>query len=95
MLSPTKNNKAKKPDSSTATGSRGISDGCLDKGSVIVYVWRQMDAEAVAESVQASTNVKGGVVVYHGGMSSSDRSKSQSKVIKRPCFSAALEFDRI
>lgn len=56
-----------------------IEDGCLATGSVIVYVWRQRDAEAVAENIQAS-GVDGGVVVYHGGMDSGARSRSQSQV---------------
>jgi superfamily II DNA helicase RecQ len=46
---------------------------------VIVYVWRQRDAEAIAENLQAS-GVEGGIVVYHGGMDSGARSKSQSMV---------------
>jgi ATP-dependent DNA helicase Q4 len=53
--------------------------GELANGSVIVYVWRQRDAEAVAESI-ATAGVEGGVVFYHGGMSSDARSRSQSKV---------------
>lgn len=53
--------------------------GSLAKGSVIVYVWRQKDTEVVAEHLTAS-GVKGGVVVYHGGMDSTARTKSQSMV---------------
>jgi len=53
--------------------------GCLASGSVIVYVWRQRDAEAVAENIQAA-GVEGGIVIYHGGMDSGARSKAQSKV---------------
>lgn len=56
-------------------------EGCLSKGSVIVYVWRQMDAEAVAEYISAS-NVPGKVVVYHGGMDSGARAKSQSMFLR-------------
>jgi superfamily II DNA helicase RecQ len=47
---------------------------------VIVYVWRQRDAEVVAENIKASENILGGVVVYHGGMNTADREKAQSKV---------------
>jgi ATP-dependent DNA helicase Q4 len=43
-------------------------EGCLSSGCVIVYVWRQRDAEVVAENIQAA-GVSGGVVIYHGGMS--------------------------
>ena len=57
--------------------------GCLSTGSVIVYVWRQRDAEAVAENIQAA-GVAGGVVVYHGGMPSAARSRSQSRVSQVP-----------
>jgi superfamily II DNA helicase RecQ len=61
------------------TTDNGIEEGCLATGNVIVYVWRQRDAEAVAENLQAS-GVEGGIVVYHGGMDSGARSKSQSMV---------------
>jgi superfamily II DNA helicase RecQ len=47
---------------------------------VIVYVWRQRDAEVVAENIQADQSISGGVVVYHGGMETHERSKAQSKV---------------
>jgi ATP-dependent DNA helicase Q4 len=54
-----------------------------------VYVWRQRDAEAVAESI-VSAGIEGGVVFYHGGMSSDARSRSQSKVspafLDKTCF---------
>ena len=64
----------------TAPGkTKDKDDGCLSTGSVIVYVWRQYDAEVVAENIQAG-GVTGGVVVYHGGMNSEARSKAQSKV---------------
>lgn len=55
--------------------------GALAHGSVIVYVWRQRDAEAVAENIVAA-GVEGGVVFYHGGMNSDARSRSQAKVSK-------------
>ena len=51
----------------------------LSSASAIVYVWRQRDAEAVAENIQAA-GVSGGVVIYHGGMPSAARSRAQSKV---------------
>ncbi|GAX26595.1 ATP-dependent DNA helicase Q4 [Fistulifera solaris] len=56
-------------------------NGQLANGSVIVYVWRQRDAEAVAESI-VTAGVEGGVVFYHGGMSSDARSRSQSKFMR-------------
>jgi hypothetical protein len=62
------------------TNDDSMVDGSLSSGSVIVYVWRQRDAELIAEYIQMSSNVVGGVVVYHGGMSSEDRFKAQSKV---------------
>lgn len=54
-------------------------EGCLSKGSVIVYVWRKKDAEIITEQLQGSGLV-GGIVCYHGGMDANSRSKAQSKV---------------
>lgn len=73
--------KLLKPASKSSQNSvdSGFSEGCLTHGSVIVYVWRQRDAEVVAESIQAS-GVSGGVVFYHGGMDSGARSNAYSKV---------------
>lgn len=56
-----------------------LEEGCLANGSVIIYVWRQRDTEIVAENLMAS-GIEGGVVLYHGGMDSGARAKSQSKV---------------
>jgi len=75
--------KAKGRTKGERAAKTDIDDGCLAKGSVIVYVWRQRDAEAVAENIQAS-GVDGGVVVYHGGMDSGARSRSQSMVSTLP-----------
>jgi ATP-dependent DNA helicase Q4 len=58
-----------------------VDEGRLSHGSVIVYVWRQRDAEVVAENLMAS-GIEGGVVVYHGGMDNGTRAKAQSKVMK-------------
>jgi ATP-dependent DNA helicase Q4 len=58
-----------------------IEEGCLSKGSVIVYVWRQKDTEIVAEQMNGA-GVLGGVVCYHGGMNANDRSKAQSKFLR-------------
>jgi ATP-dependent DNA helicase Q4 len=55
--------------------------GCLTEGSVIVYTWRQQDAEVVAENIQSS-DLTGGVVVYHGGMDATARAKAQSKFMR-------------
>ena len=46
-----------------------------------MYTWRQHDAEVVAEHIQAA-DVKGGVVVYHGGMDAISRAKAQSKFMR-------------
>lgn len=62
-----------------AKESSDPSTGSLSIGSVIIYVWRQRDAEAVAENIEAA-GVQGGVTVYHGGMDASARCKAQSKV---------------
>ena len=59
----------------------GIVLGSFSIRSVIVYVWRQRDAEVVAESIQQA-GVSGGVVHYHGGMDSGARSNAYSKVRK-------------
>jgi superfamily II helicase len=56
-----------------------ISPGCLSSGSVIVYVWRQRDAEALAEHIIAA-GVEGGVVFYHGGLEHGQREKAQGQV---------------
>ena len=70
------------PDKDTTkTSEHAIEDGCLSTGSVIVYTWRQYDAEAVAEHIQAA-DIKGGVVVYHGGMDATSRAKAQSKFMR-------------
>lgn len=55
--------------------------GCLSSGSVIVYVWRQMDAEVIAEYI-SSAGVPGKVVIYHGGMDSGARAKAQSQFLR-------------
>lgn len=70
----------KKPQSKDTDCKSDSLDGCLSSGSVIVYVWRQMDAQIVAENIQAR-GISGGVVVYHGGMDAGARVKAQSKVI--------------
>jgi len=62
-------------------GDIELAEGSLARGSVIVYVWRQRDAEVVAESIQAS-GVTGGVVYYHGGMDSSKRANAYSKFMR-------------
>jgi len=81
-----------------AKTSTTAAKGCLAKGSVIVYVWRQKDAEAVAENIQAS-GVCGGVVVYHGGMDSADRGKAQSTVrlliLKKARLSDSFRLNRL
>ena len=56
-----------------------VKDGILSNGSVIIYVWRQKDAEIVAEQLKGF-DVPGGTVCYHGGMDSNSRTKSQGKV---------------
>uniref|UniRef100_A0A7S2EUF0 DNA 3'-5' helicase n=1 Tax=Ditylum brightwellii TaxID=49249 RepID=A0A7S2EUF0_9STRA len=58
-----------------------IQQGCLSSGSVIVYVWRQKDAEVVAEQLNGA-GVLGGVVIYHGGMDANARSKAQGKFMR-------------
>ena len=58
-----------------------IEEGCLSKGSVIVYVWRQKDTEIVAEQLNGA-GIQGGVVCYHGGMDSNDRSRAQNKFLR-------------
>ena len=76
-MTPRKKNSSTADD--TTNSSNDQYDGCLSSGSVIVYVWRQKDAEVVAENITAS-GVQGGVVVYHGGMEAGARSRSQSRV---------------
>jgi hypothetical protein len=67
---------------SSRKGKTGTDQaGLLKSGSVIVYVWRQMDAEAIAEYLTAAS-VPGKVVVYHGGMDGGSRAKSQSLFLR-------------
>jgi ATP-dependent DNA helicase Q4 len=61
--------------------ANGEYDGVLSSGSVIVYVWRQKDTEAVAEYLNGS-GIKGGVTIYHGGMDATARAKSQSRFMR-------------
>ena len=69
-------------DCSTANKSAGqLSDGSLSKGNVIIYVWRKRDTEVIAETLMAS-GVSGGVVVYHGGMDASARSRAQGRFMR-------------
>jgi len=72
---------SKKAKTTERTKKSDPVDGCLASGSVIVYVWRQRDAEVVAENIQAA-GVTGGVVVYHGGMDSASRAKAQSRFMR-------------
>ena len=65
----------------TSPREKSLCGGSLSAGSVIVYVWRQHDAEAVAENLQAA-GVSGGIVVYHGGMDASARTKAQSRFMR-------------
>lgn len=73
--------KTKKTAETMDQTSSCLEEGQLSQGSVIVYVWRQRDAEVVAENLVAS-GIEGGVVVYHGGMDNGTRAKAQSKVMK-------------
>lgn len=68
-----------------------IEEGCLSKGSVIVYVWRQKDTEIVAEQLNGA-GIRGGVVCYHGGMDAGARNRAQSKV---SCFSSHTSLDML
>jgi len=72
---------AEKQSERAKTKKLPIEEGCLSKGSVIIYVWRQKDTEIVAEQLNGA-GVRGGVVCYHGGMDSNDRSKAQSKFLR-------------
>lgn len=69
------------PKQASKEDEREGHGGCLARGSVIVYVWRQMDAEVIAEYI-AAANVPGKVVVYHGGMDSGSRAKAQSQFLR-------------
>lgn len=60
--------------------SKRLPDYCLYRGSVIIYVWRKRDAEALAEQLRAVPAIKGGVVFYHGGMDSAQRQRAQTMV---------------
>jgi ATP-dependent DNA helicase Q4 len=76
-----KDKKSEDPERRQPKKKLPIDEGCLSKGSVIVYVWRQKDTEIVAEQLNGA-GVLGGVVCYHGGMNANDRSKAQSKFLR-------------
>lgn len=76
-----KDKKSDDPERRQPKKKLPIDEGCLSKGSVIVYVWRQKDTEIVAEQLNGA-GVLGGVVCYHGGMNANDRSKAQSKFLR-------------
>ena len=67
--------------SKSMTSNSSIQPGCLSKGNVIVYVWRQRDAETVTEQLLGA-GIQGGVVCYHGGMGAGDRAKAQGKFMR-------------
>ena len=72
----------KAPKTSRSLDSNSpIREGSLANDNVIVYVWRQRDAEVVAEALTAS-GVEGGIVVYHGGMDSKARASTQSRFLR-------------
>lgn len=58
-----------------------IYEGCLSSGSVIVYVWRQRDAEVLAEQLTGA-GIEGGVVYYHGGLERGQRERAQGQFIR-------------
>jgi superfamily II DNA helicase RecQ len=64
---------------------KNFQPGCFEKGSIIIYVWRRMDAEAMAEQLRGS-GVEGGVVFYHGGMDHGQRARAQGQVRQEPPF---------
>ena len=57
-----------------------IYEGCLSSGSVIVYVWRQRDAEVLTEQLTGA-GIEGGVVYYHGGLERGQRERAQGQVM--------------
>ena len=66
---------------SKCNADQPIYEGCLVNDNVIVYVWRQRDAEVLAEGLNAS-GVEGGIVVYHAGMDSKARGVAQSRFLR-------------
>jgi superfamily II DNA helicase RecQ len=46
-----------------------------------VYVWRQKDADVVAEYLYETGGI-GEVAIYHGGMDSAARAESQSRFMR-------------
>ena len=73
--------KEKKGASDKRSKKLPVEEGCLSKGSVIIYVWRQKDTEIVAEQLNGA-GIRGGIVCYHGGMASNDRSRAQSQFLR-------------
>ncbi|CAN0394383.1 unnamed protein product, partial [Hapterophycus canaliculatus] len=59
--------------------SRLLQEAPLDRGSVVVYVWRQVTAEAVCSLLQGDGH---NAVAYHGGMEAGARQKAQSAFMR-------------
>lgn len=59
--------------------SRLLRAAPLDRGSVAVYVWRQVTAEAVCSLLQGDGH---NAVAYHGGMEAGARQKAQAAFMR-------------
>lgn len=59
--------------------SKLLQEAPLDKGSVVVYVWRQVTAEAVCSLLQGDGH---NAVAYHGGMEAGARQKAQTAFMR-------------
>lgn len=56
-----------------------MQEAPLDKGSVVVYVWRQVTAEAVCALLQGDGH---DAVAYHGGMEAGARQRAQNAFMR-------------
>lgn len=61
------------------TLSRLLRESPLNKGSVVVYVWRQVTAEAVCSLLQGDGH---NAVAYHAGMEAGARQKAQNAFMR-------------
>ncbi|CAM9763456.1 unnamed protein product [Choristocarpus tenellus] len=60
--------------------SQLLQESPLDKGSVVVYVWRQVTAEAMSALLQGDGHK---AVAYHGGMEAGARQNAQASFMRR------------
>lgn len=82
LLKKKASSKSKTKATKVQQTSSSLAEGSLANDNVIIYVWRQHDANVIGEALQQEAAIEGGVVVYHGGMDARARTKSQSLFLR-------------